>query len=283
MAGGGPVGGNGGFIKRGLWIFFAACVAVAIFGDAPNHPGGIYGWAKDKAYLLEDVATDTKDILEDGIKDAENGSGSGSGSGSDSGGGSTGGTSNSGSGESTNLSSLQVSPQNNVSYDRGEWPTWDNVRTCWTVREQALYRDAKPGSTTLKRSNGSFTKNVSEACEITGGVWIDPYTGEKFTNPSDLDIDHMVPLGEAARSGGQGWSASKKREYANYLGYNMHLIAVSASANRQKSDRTPDEWQPINRSFHCEYATAWTAVKNKWDLTVTKSEKQALKEMLGSC
>jgi hypothetical protein len=78
-------------------------------------------------------------------------------------------------------------------------------------------------------------------CRVGGGVWRDPYTGRTFSNPSDLDIDHMVPLGHAHASGGHAWDASRRRQYANDLRYRWHLLAVYRSANRAKGDRSPDQ------------------------------------------
>ena len=38
-------------------------------------------------------------------------------------------------------------------------------------------------------------------CVLTGGKWISPYDGISYTKDSSLDIDHLVPLAEAWRSG----------------------------------------------------------------------------------
>lgn len=181
------------------------------------------------------------------------------------------------------LARLKVAPLQDVDYDRDEWRHWDNLTPCWTVREQVLVRDANPGSLTLLDQFGNTTTDHSKACEVAGGVWVDPYTKATFTNPSDLDIDHVVPLGNAASSGGQGWDEDKKRDYANYLGYNRHLWAVSASANRSKGDKSPDIWQPINGKIQCEYGTAWVLIKDRWSLTITTAEKSTLAEMLSRC
>jgi hypothetical protein len=54
-----------------------------------------------------------------------------------------------------------------------------------------------------------------KGCEVVKGKWYDPYTDKYFTNPSDLDIDHFVPLGEVDRSGGHEWPKNKKMNYAN--------------------------------------------------------------------
>lgn len=179
------------------------------------------------------------------------------------------------------LASLRISNANKVNYDRNEWGSWDNIRSCWTVREEVLYRQAEPGTLTLLDKNKQPTSDKNSACEISGGEWIDPYTGDRFTNPSDLDIDHVVPLGYAARHGGQDWDSSKKRDFSNSLDEG-HLLAVSASANRSKSDKGPSEWQP-QRSHQCAYAGNWISVSSKWGLSVTQADHDALKKMLATC
>ena len=123
----------------------------------------------------------------------------------------------------------------------------------------------------------------SRKCEVATGSWTDPYAGEVFTNPRDLDIDHMVPLVNAHRSGGHAWDDRRKREYANDLTYDGHLIAVSASANRSKGGKGPDEWRPPNDAYWCQYALDWITVKSEWELTATEEEVEALSDMLETC
>ena len=90
----------------------------------------------------------------------------------------------------------------------------------------------------------------------------------------------MVPLANAHRSGGYAWDRERKRQYANYLAYPGHLIAVSRSANRSKGSKGPDEWRPPNQDYWCQYALDWATIKREWDLTATQSEADALSEML---
>ena len=53
----------------------------------------------------------------------------------------------------------------------------------------------------------------------------------------------MVPLFNAHLSGAWQWDAERKREYANYLDYDNHLIAVKSVANRAKSADGPEDWR----------------------------------------
>lgn len=170
-------------------------------------------------------------------------------------------------------------------YNRGDWYHWENFeRSCWTVREEVLYRDAvKDASLTLLDANKIRTTNKEEACYISGGTWIDPFTGEEFRNPEDLDIDHVIALSYANSGGGSNWDVEKKRQYANSLEYSKHLLAVSASANRSKSDKGPSEWMPDNEGYHCTYAEAWTTIAAQWGLNVKSADRRKLKEILSDC
>ena len=118
---------------------------------------------------------------------------------------------------------------------------------------------------------------------MTAGVWNDPYTATTLTNPSDIDIDHMVPLADAHRSGGWQWSTTRKRQYANDLDHPETLIAVDDASNSSKSDKSPDQWLPPNATYHCAYAIDWITVKTTWTLTVTNAERTALGQILQSC
>lgn len=182
------------------------------------------------------------------------------------------------------LYSLAVADAAGVNYERGEWNHWVDFTPCWSVREEVLYRDAvKDEALTLLDKNKVRTSDKANACYIVGGTWNDPYTGEVFTNPEDLDIDHMIPLNYAAQHGGQAWDSGKKESYANNLDYAHHLIAVSASANRSKSDKGPSEWKPSNTAYYCTYATDWVNISHTWGLSVTQSDKNVLNEMLVTC
>lgn len=154
-------------------------------------------------------------------------------------------------------------------YDRALYEHWiDADSDCQDTRAEVLTRDAL---------------NVVPGCVVMVGTWVDPYTGRTFTNARDLDVDHVVPLKHAHEAGGWLWDAERKRAYANDLSFRGHLVAVAASANRQKGAKGPDEWKPSNRAHWCDYAKNWAAIKVTWNLTIRAPERTALREMLRTC
>ena len=123
----------------------------------------------------------------------------------------------------------------------------------------------------------------ARGCRVVRGLWRDPFTGQEFSDPGKLDIDHMVPLSEAHRSGAHAWPAAKKREYANDLRHPEALIAVSRSANRSKGDRDPSDWLPDNAAYVCDYVRNWVAVKTAWSLTMDVREEAAVNSIIDQC
>ena len=115
-----------------------------------------------------------------------------------------------------------------------------------------------------------------------------PVSGTASTTPfwvsdsSDVDIDHIVPLAQAWRSGASSWTTQRRQQFANDLSI-AQLIAVSASSNASKGDSDPAQWTPPNQSTWCIYAREWIWVKDAYALTVDSAEKQALSSLLGTC
>jgi fucose permease len=123
---------------------------------------------------------------------------------------------------------------------------------------------------------------VDDRCRPTGR-WRSPYDGVVTTDPHDLQIDHRVPLADAWRSGAWRWSAERRHAFAVDLTDPNTLVAVTASTNESKSDRTPDQWLPPDRAAWCGYALAWVEVKARWGLSVTPAEKATLVQVLSGC
>jgi hypothetical protein len=69
------------------------------------------------------------------------------------------------------------------------------------------------------------------------------------------------------------------RWFANDLTYAPSLIAVTASTNRSKADRSPAQWLPQRTGYRCQYAARWVAVKWRWRLTVDQAARNAIQSL----
>lgn len=121
-------------------------------------------------------------------------------------------------------------------------------------------------------------------CTVVAGDWFSPFDGRAHTDPSDLDIDHLVPLKEAWDSGAHSWSSLQRERFANDLSDGRALIAVTSGVNRSKGDRDPSQWLPPRSAYVCTYVSDWIAVKYQWNLSMDSSEWGRLKNLLnGQC
>ena len=122
---------------------------------------------------------------------------------------------------------------------------------------------------------------IGKKCALTGGKWLSPYDGKSTAKATDLDIDHVVPLAEAWRSGAWAWTPLQRQAYANDLSESRALVAVSLGQNRSKGDKDVAQWLPPKGV--CVYITAWIAVKYRYSLTVDSAEAQVLNSYSTSC
>ena len=175
-------------------------------------------------------------------------------------------------GATTLLSSIRIGPEYTAGYDRELFPHWKDLDGdgC-DARENVLIRDSLVKAT------------VGSGCKVIAGKWVSPYDGATWTNPTDIDIDHVVALNEAWQSGAYAWTTQQRTLYANDLTDSRTLMAVTDSVNQAKSDKDPSEWLPPLASYRCTYLSNWVAVKVRWSLRMDQVEYDAVKAGLAGC
>lgn len=128
------------------------------------------------------------------------------------------------------LQGLEVAePGSTEGYSRERFPHWSKARDFgWDVpdpscdvRQAALIRDGE-------------NVQVETGCNVVSGTWLDPYTGNTYSRPSDMDVDHVVPLANAWRTGASSWDDNQREAYANDPDV---VLSVEDNANQSKGDK----------------------------------------------
>ena len=164
-------------------------------------------------------------------------------------------------------SKSKTSGNDSDAYDRDTYGGWRDLDSdCQDMREEILIDEAEQFSLS------------NSGCWVERGFWDGPYTGKPLTDRSKIHIDHLVPLAEAHKSGAASWPREKKQAFANDR---ENLIAVEGSANMSKGARDPAEWMP--EQYRCKYIERWVQIKNKYELSSDKAEREAIKETYTSC
>jgi lysophospholipase L1-like esterase len=193
---------------------------------------------------------------------------------------------------------LTVANPSNTSYSDtyfGDWSTAPpSARGC-NRRTYVLTRDADPG--TISYVPGS-------TCTIASATWQSPYnapggplatiTGNPMASGSPgspVDVDHVVSKKDAWVSGADLWIGTatnpneERNDFANDAA-GLELLTVSAVANGQKLDKTPDQWLPDNTdppgnpAFTCDFLKMYVEVKWQYHLTITLGEFNTINSRL---
>ena len=142
----------------------------------------------------------------------------------------------------------------------------------------------KDGCDTRKEvliAEATVKPKIGAKCVLSGGTWLSSYDNKTVKGSgTGLDVDHMVPLAEAWRSGAWQWTPEEREIFANDLQDERVLIAVSASSNRSKSDKDPAKWLPKgSKEAVCDYVFNWVSVKYRFSLTVDPKERQVVERI----
>ena len=175
------------------------------------------------------------------------------------------------------LEALEVkgrAPMTGYDHDRFGQAWLDADRNGCDTRNDILARDLV---------EVSFKSGTGE-CAVESGTLYDAYTGTTiafvYGDGTLVDIDHVVALGNVWVTGGFAWPIHQRAAIANDP---MNLLAVDASANRQKGDGDTATWLPSNKAYRCAYVARQVSVKVKYSLWVTAPEREAMVRVLSSC
>ena len=154
-------------------------------------------------------------------------------------------------------------------YDRDHFAGWlDADGDCVNTRHEILQAEA-----------ADFSMNAA-GCAVDSGEWFDPYTNRTFTDPRDLDVDHVVALADAWVSGAWEWADELLDRFSNDLG---NLNAIAAGENRSKSARGPAEYSPTAPAARCDYLVQYATVKIRWGLSITPQDFEVVVTSLTGC
>ena len=168
------------------------------------------------------------------------------------------------------LAALTVAPEDDggVRYDRDDYDHYlgRDENGC-NLRDRILLEEAVR------------VISVTDRCDAQGEwwSWLD---GRVIADESQLQIDHLVALAEAHRSGAWRWDEEQRSEFFND---EETLSAVTAGVNQRKSDHDPATWRPPYIDAWCRYARNWIEVKQRYELTADQAEVNALADLLDSC
>ena len=119
------------------------------------------------------------------------------------------------------------------------------------------------------------TKPGTHGCVLAKGELADPYDVlQKISfirGRPGVEVDHVVALKNAWKTGASHWSARKRERFANDP---LNLLATSSQNNREKGDSDISEWKPWPDD--CAYAVRQVSIKTKYGLQVSRREKEAL-------
>ncbi|MGY4644569.1 HNH endonuclease family protein [Cellulomonas sp. URHB0016] len=176
------------------------------------------------------------------------------------------------------LGTLDVRPlAPDAGYDRSRFGTaWADVdhNGCDT-RNDVLRRDL----------TAVVVDPTTRGCVVLRGTLDDPYTGATIPfvrgpGSAAVQIDHVVALDAAWRSGARQWSATRREAFANDP---ANLLAVDGPANQDKGAADAAGWLPPDPGYRCVYALRQVRVKAAYGLWVTGAEQEALRGAIDGC
>jgi len=156
------------------------------------------------------------------------------------------------------------------------------------------WMDSAPGGIPFSR-NGCDTRNdllqrdgedvrfrSGSDCVVVSMSLADPYTAREIdwvkSRATAVQIDHVMPLSYDWQMGASRWDKGKREDIANDP---LNLIPVDGPTNGSKSDSGPASWLPPNKQIRCSYVVRFAQVSLKYELPVTKADKEMMLRQCG--
>ena len=134
-------------------------------------------------------------------------------------------------------------------YDRNDWKQWtDADRDCQDARNEVL----------IAESRTAVAYRTDRKCRVAAGEWLAPYTNTIVTDPGRLDVDHMVPLGNAHDSGAWPMVSQSK-------GTLRQLFGGSPAPDRRHGRRQPLQGSTRARSMETGRPNLLVPVRHRLD------------------
>jgi hypothetical protein len=163
---------------------------------------------------------------------------------------------------------LQTAPADFAGYDRSAFGSG------WTDPD---HDGCDTRADVLKASSSvPVTYTDVSGCTVATGNWTSWYDGVAYSDASQLQIDQLVPPGEAWASGASSWTSAQRVAFANDVSVPYELHAVTASLTEAKGDDDPASWLPPSTDVQCRYVTDWVLEKYRWSLNVDPAEVRAI-------
>lgn len=123
-------------------------------------------------------------------------------------------------------------------------------------------------------------------CIVDTGTLEDPYTGQTiaFQHGEDtsqaVQIEHVIPLATAWRSGAWSWTDEQRLAFANDQ---TLLLAVDGPTNQGRGDRDLDQWLPPADAFTCTFVALVVDGLARYELSITDDARAAAATALDGC
>jgi len=130
-------------------------------------------------------------------------------------------------------------------------------------------------SVLLQKSTKTMEIGSGHICKAITGLWKDAYTGEKYTEAGNVDIDHIVAIKDAWVSGASDWTLEERSRFYNDT---ENLVIAGKRLNISKGARSPSEWDFNFKSdiTKCSYFITYIKIKNKYNLSYSEDDIEYL-------